>query len=715
MPRLPPVTRTTWSAKLSGMVGLEQGVHASQVLDIVDHRAGENLLDQPGERPPRTNLNVGVRTELLQALDRLGPAHRAGQLADHQAAHLQWILVNLGIGIEDLGAAQGAQRDLLPRSGKHLGGASHQRRMERPADRQPHQPLCPGGLQLGTDRGKARLAPRDHHLAGRMVVGRRHASPTGRTGLFDGAVGEAEHGDHAACLGRRGRHGRSPGPDGRERIQGIERLGRHQAGKLAHAVTGDQRRQKSPGGQQSKQRHAVKEDGRLGIVSRLQLGLRSVLHQPLKRHLQAVLSLAKEVARTRVALQQVAGHPDELGALAWKQEGDGDRKNLVGLDDFAPVVVAAVTTDGVRPLGLVALRALDELHALYRQVGAAIALAGMGVPGLWESHEQPIIRGRSSLTAADDLDFSGGPGGRCPKRLDTLLDGGDRPQQLGLQVLHDLPGVPVRRSAGLLSLRAGLLEHALGLLLRTLDQVVLPDHGLGPFARLADRPRRLRLRLGEQALLLLQRPAGLLDLVREAQPEVVDAGQHLFLVDDDGTGQGDLAAVADQVFEAIDGFVDVHACAPLLRRCLRGPTTLAGTNSAMSPPNSASSLIKLELRNRWRRLVGMKTVVTSGSSRRFISAIWNSLSKSDTARSPRTITRAPTWRAKSMVRPLKVLTSTPARSPRLSLIMATRSLLVKSGRLLGFSRTAMTTRSKMRPARSTISRWPCVSGSKLPG
>src|SRR2546430_11845468 len=209
---------------------------------------------------------------------------------------------------------------------------------------------------------------------------------------------------------------------------------------------------------------------------------------------------------------------------------------------------------------------------------------------------------------------------------------------------------------------------------------MLSDHGLGPLASLADRPGRLRLRFGEQALLLLQRPAGLLDLVREAQPQVVDAGEHLCLVDDDGAGQRDLTAVADQVFEAIDGFVDVHACAPLLRRSLSGPTTLAGTNSAMSPPNSASSLIKLELRNRWRRLVGMKTVVTSGSSRRFISAIWNSLSKSDTVRSPRTMTRAPTWRPESMARPLQVLTSTAAPSPRLSLTMAARSWALANSR-----------------------------------
>jgi hypothetical protein len=58
-------------------------------------------------------------------------------------------------------------------------------------------------------------------------------------------------------------------------------------------------------------------------------------------------------------------------------------KNLVGLDDFATVVVAAVTTDRVRSLRLMALRALDERGALYRQMGAALALAGMSVSGLW--------------------------------------------------------------------------------------------------------------------------------------------------------------------------------------------------------------------------------------------------------------------------------------------------------------------------------------------
>ena len=56
-----------------------------------------------------------------------------------------------------------------------------------------------------------------------------------------------------------------------------------------------------------------------------------------------------------------------------------------------------------------------------------------------------------------------------------------------------------------------------------------------------------------------------------------------------------------------------------------------------------------------------KTVSTSGASLRFRWAIWSSVSKSLTARRPRTMKPAPTVRANSTVRPSKVVTST--RSP----------------------------------------------------
>src|SRR4030081_2278717 len=99
MPRLPPVTRTTCSEKPSAMDGLQRRVHAGQILDIVDHRTRENLFDQPGQGFSRTNFNVGVGTELLQSLNRLRPAHRPGQLTDHQTPDLVRILVDLRIGI----------------------------------------------------------------------------------------------------------------------------------------------------------------------------------------------------------------------------------------------------------------------------------------------------------------------------------------------------------------------------------------------------------------------------------------------------------------------------------------------------------------------------------------------------------------------------------------------------------------------------------------
>ena len=164
----------------------------------MDHRARENLLDQPGQRPPWANLNVGVDPELVQPLDRLRPADRSRELPDHEPAHLVRVLVNLRIGIEDLGPAQRSERDLFPGGGKHPGCARHQRRMKRAAHRQPHQALGPRGLQLRAHGVQTSLAPRDHHLAGRVVVGDHDQPPAAGTDLLHGAIRKPEHGDHSA-------------------------------------------------------------------------------------------------------------------------------------------------------------------------------------------------------------------------------------------------------------------------------------------------------------------------------------------------------------------------------------------------------------------------------------------------------------------------------------------------------------------------------------
>ena len=75
----------------------------------------------------------------------------------------------------------------------------------------------------------------------------------------------------------------------------------------------------------------------------------------------------------------------------------------------------------------------------------------------------------------------------------------------------------------------------------------------------------------------------------------------------------------------------------------------------------------------------MKTVSTRGFRRRFISAIWNSYSKSETARRPRTIVRAPTRSMKSTSRPEKLSTRQKPSPPTSSRIISTRSSTEKSG------------------------------------
>jgi hypothetical protein len=44
----------------------------------------------------------------------------------------------------------------------------------------------------------------------------------------------------------------------------------------------------------------------------------------------------------------------------------------------------------VWPLGLVTLRAVDQLNPLQREVGATLTLPGVRVPSLRESHEQAL-------------------------------------------------------------------------------------------------------------------------------------------------------------------------------------------------------------------------------------------------------------------------------------------------------------------------------------
>src|SRR5207237_7193929 len=99
----------------------------------------------------------------------------------------------------------------------------------------------------------------------------------------------------------------------------------------------------------------------------------------------------------------------------------------------------------------------------------------------------------------------------------------------------------------------------------------------------------------------------------------------------------------------------------------------------------------------------------------FMPASWNSYSKSDTARRPRSTTRAPCLRTNSVSRPLKPSTCTFFRSPSTSRAMAMRSSSVKYGFFALLSAMARMMESNSGAARRTRSSWPRVSGSNVPG
>ena len=105
-------------------------------------------------------------------------------------------------------------------------------------------------------------------------------------------------------------------------------------------------------------------------------------------------------------------------------------------------------------------------------------------------------------------------------------------------------------------------------------------------------------------------------------------------------------------------------------------------------------------------------VSTSGARFRFRWCIWNSHSKSEMARRPFTIVRAPKRRANSTTRSENTSTSTLARSASASRRNSTRSSTENIVALCCGSRTTpTTTRSKIPAARRMMSRWPFVTGS----
>src|SRR5947209_9672915 len=111
----------------------------------------------------------------------------------------------------------------------------------------------------------------------------------------------------------------------------------------------------------------------------------------------------------------------------------------------------------------------------------------------------------------------------------------------------------------------------------------------------------------------------------------------------------------------------------------------------------------------------MKSVSISLSSLRFMLAIWNSYSKSLTARRPRSTVLTPSCWANFTSRPENVFTCTRLsrfKAPRSSW---TRSSTLNSSSFAGFFSTATISPSNIFRPRWMMLRWPFVGGSKEPG
>src|SRR5262245_60447832 len=144
-------------------------------------------------------------------------------------------------------------------------------------------------------------------------------------------------------------------------------------------------------------------------------------------------------------------------------------------------------------------------------------------------------------------------------------------------------------------------------------------------------------------------------------------------------------------------------------------STISGTMPATDVPKLATSLIRRDEMYVYFSCGIKNTVSTVLRSLRFISAIWNSYSKSDTARRPRTMQSACSRSTRSITSPSNDVMRRRVMPAVHSSISSSRSFTLNSGSFAGFAPTAMISSSKMRRLGSMGSRWPVGMGSNMPG
>src|SRR5581483_4509159 len=279
--------------------------------------------------------------------------------------------------------------------------------------------------------------------------------------------------------------------------------------------------------------------------------------------------------------------------------------------DQVPVGVAHHEA-GVReradaPVGLAWQRAREEVAAEHDDVGLDLVERGdaHGHPSSCRRRSRGLVRLVAvAADAGDDRLLRA-----LVQPLAAALDGAQELVEVDLERREDAVGPVLHLEAGLAGLPPRLVDDLLRLALGKLDDLGLRGLARGLLSRLAEDAVALPLRLGEHLLELLDDPAGLLDLLRDRRPHLVEDVVDLLAVDANLVGQRHGLRVVHEVVELVDQYENVHISSVYSCGLVGAPprpsgnssrnlaATAGGTSSSTFPPKAAISFTPLEEMN----------------------------------------------------------------------------------------------------------------------
>src|SRR5216683_7038770 len=151
--------------------------------------------------------------------------------------------------------------------------------------------------------------------------------------------------------------------------------------------------------------------------------------------------------------------------------------------------------------------------------------------------------------------------------------------EVGLELLQLLERVGLRLADDLVALRLRVLDDLRGMTLSAAQDLVLAGRLLSALVGAGHGARGLGVGLGDDPLLLGDRPVRLLDLVWQVESDLVDELHQLVLVEHDRGRERDMARVLDQILETVKQLVDLY-----LNFSFSALATGGGTRSDTFPP-----------------------------------------------------------------------------------------------------------------------------------